>query len=720
MEKKTLGVTGMSCSACAARIERELAGTDGIRSAVVNFPLEELTVEYEPGSISLRQVESLVEKLGYGIRSRADETVELTSQRNWFLFSLAASLPIMATMFVHDHPVAGWISFILATLVQFSAGLTFYRGSWYALKNRGANMDVLIALGTSAAYFYSVFAFFGAFGGHGAVFFETSAMLITFIRLGKYLESRARGRAGDALKKLLRLQADKARLVTETGEREVAASTVRVGDVVRIRPGETIPVDGVVLEGHSTVDESLVTGESLPKEKGIGDTVVGAAINRSGAITVRATRVGDEAFLSQIVRMVREAQTDKAPIQRFADRVSGVFVPIVIVLAFLTFAVWFFLLHHDFLFAFRLAIAVVVIACPCAMGLATPTAIMVGSGVGLARGILVKRGSVLENISKIRLLLLDKTGTLTRGEPALTDIVTVSGVARGRFLEYLAAAESRSNHPLAVAAVLAAREQGVETGAVEEYREEEGFGVSCTYGGESLVAGNARLLAREGIPVDPLAEDADRLSAEGKSLIFLSVGGIAWGIAAFSDLLKENSRQAVTELQRLGIEIRMITGDRYDAAAAIARQAGIDGFEAEVMPDRKQEVVREYQRKGFFVGMAGDGINDAPALALADVGIAIGSGADVAKETGDVVLIRNDLMDVVRAVRLGKATLSRIKQNLFWALFYNVLGIPLAAGAFYYPFGITLNPEFAGLAMAFSSVSVVLNSLLLKRVGRHL
>ncbi|NMC74479.1 MAG: copper-translocating P-type ATPase, partial [Geobacteraceae bacterium] len=619
-----------------------------------------------------------------------------------------------------DHPVAGWVGFILATLVQFSAGLTFYRGSWYALKNRGANMDVLIALGTSAAYFYSVFAFFGAFGGHGAVFFETSAMLITFIRLGKYLESRARGRAGDALKKLLRLQADTARLVDEQGEREVAASTVRIGDVVRIRPGETIPVDGVVLEGRSTVDESMVTGESLPKEIGVGDTVVGAAVNRSGAITVRATAVGDEAFLSRIVRMVREAQTDKAPIQRFADRVSGVFVPIVTALAVLTFAVWFFLLRQDFLFAFRLAISVVVIACPCAMGLATPTAVMVGSGVGLSRGILVRRGSVLENISRIRLLLLDKTGTLTRGEPALTDIVSVSGVSEERFLHYLAAAESRSNHPLAVAAVQAARERGVAAAEAGDYREEEGMGVSCTWKGQALVAGNARLLAREGISIDTLAEDAGRFSAEGKSLIYLSVGGAAWGVAAFADLLKETSRQAVAELRRLGIEVRMITGDRHEAAAAIARQAGIDGFEAEVLPDRKQEVVREFQRKGILVGMAGDGINDAPALAAADVGIAVGSGADVAKETGDVVLVRSDLMDVVRAVRLGKATLSRIKQNLFWALFYNVLGIPLAAGVFYYPFGITLSPEFAGLAMAFSSVSVVVNSLLLKRVAGRL
>lgn len=720
MEKKTLSVTGMSCSACAARIERELAATPGIGRAAVNFPLRELTIEYDPDRIGLRDVASVVVRLGYGIGTPGDETVEPASQRAWFLFSLAATLPIMATMVVHEHPVAGWIAFLLATLVQFSAGLTFYRGAWYALKNRGANMDVLIALGTSAAYLYSVSAFFGAFGGHGAVFFETSAMLITFIRLGKYLESRARGRAGDALKKLLRLQADTARLVDEQGEREVAASTVRIGDVVRIRPGETIPVDGVVLEGRSTVDESMVTGESLPKEIGVGDTVVGAAVNRSGAITVRATAVGDEAFLSRIVRMVREAQTDKAPIQRFADRVSGVFVPIVTALAVLTFAVWFFLLRQDFLFAFRLAISVVVIACPCAMGLATPTAVMVGSGVGLSRGILVRRGSVLENISRIRLLLLDKTGTLTRGEPALTDIVSVSGVSEERFLHYLAAAESRSNHPLAVAAVQAARERGVAAAEAGDYREEEGMGVSCTWKGQALVAGNARLLAREGISIDTLAEDAGRFSAEGKSLIYLSVGGAAWGVAAFADLLKETSRQAVAELRRLGIEVRMITGDRHEAAAAIARQAGIDGFEAEVLPDRKQEVVREFQRKGILVGMAGDGINDAPALAAADVGIAVGSGADVAKETGDVVLVRSDLMDVVRAVRLGRATLVRIKQNLFWALFYNVLGIPLAAGVFYYPFGITLSPEFAGLAMAFSSVSVVVNSLLLKRVAGRL
>jgi len=717
MEKIKFSVSGMSCSSCASRIERELSGKAGVKNAAVNFPLEELLLEYDPSLISPREVESILVKLGYGVRSSSgDRNDNCRSQRNWFLFSLALSLPVMLTMFAHDHPMAGWVGFLLATIVQFSAGLTFYRGSWFALKNRGANMDVLIALGTSAAYLYSVLAFFGAFGGHGAVFFETSAMLITFIRLGKYLELRARGRAGDALKKLLRLQADKARLLTEEGEVEVAATSVKLGDILMIRPGETIPVDGVIVEGRSTVDESMITGESLPVEKVIGDTVVGAAINRSGSITIKATRIGDDAFLSQIVRMVRDAQTDKAPIQRFADRVSGVFVPIVIILALSTFVVWFYLLQHDFLFAFRLAVSVVVIACPCAMGLATPTAIMVGSGVGLSRGILVKRGSALENISKIQILLLDKTGTLTRGEPALTDILTANAVSEDKFIEYLSAAESRSNHPLAVASLMAARERGVSIESVQGYREEEGYGVFCIYRGEELVAGNARLLEREGINQEFMAEDIRRLSSEGKSLVFLSAGGVLLGIAAFADLLKENSRQAVAEMKKMGIEVRMLTGDRREAAAAIARQAGIDTFESEVLPDRKQDVVREYRKRGLFVGMVGDGINDAPALALADVGIAIGSGADVAKETGDVVLVRNDLMDVVRAIRLGKATLARIKQNLFWALFYNVLGIPIAAGLLYYPFGITLNPEFAGLAMALSSFSVVVNSLLLKRV----
>jgi Cu+-exporting ATPase len=720
MAEKSFSVTGMSCVSCASRIEKELLKRDGVQNAVVNFSLEELTVHFEPSRIAVKEIESHVRKLGYGIRVNAKEADDLTGQRYWFVFSLALSLPIMAAMHFHEYHFAGWLSFVLATIIQFTAGLTFYRGSWFALSNRSANMDVLVALGTSAAYFYSVFAFFAIFGIQGAFFFETSAMLIAFIRLGKYLEARARGKAGEALKKLLRLQADKAWLVVDGVEKEVPASTVKAGDIVRVRPGETIPVDGTVLDGLSSVDESLVTGESLPVEKGVGDQVVGASINRSGALTVRATKVGEEALLSQIVRLVRDAQADKAPIQRFADRVSGYFVPVVVVLSVATFFVWYLPLNQEFLFAFRLAISVVVIACPCAMGLATPTAVMVGSGIGLSRGILIKRGSVLENISKVNLMLLDKTGTLTIGQPVLTDLLPVPGVAEDSFLEYLAGAESLSNHPLALAAVRAAEQRGIRCDRIEEYREKEGFGVLCSYRGASVLAGSLRLMRESGVPGDLLQREAERLAGEGKSLIYVASNGALLGIAAFSDQLKETSSLAVSNLKKSGIKVWMITGDRQDAAAVIAHQAGVDGFEAEVVPERKQQIVREYQAQGFFVGMVGDGINDAPALAMADVGIAIGSGADVAKETGDVILVSNDLQDVVRAVTLGKATLARIKQNLFWAFFYNMLGIPLAAGVFYYPFGISLKPEFAGLAMAFSSVSVVVNSLLLKRVTARL
>jgi Cu+-exporting ATPase len=718
--KKTFNISGMSCASCASRIEHALAGTPGVRRAVVNFAMEELAVEYDPLRIGPGQIEACVKELGYGFRAGDDTGDESRTQRNWFLFSMAASLPIMAAMPWHGNPLADWASMLLATLVQFTAGLTFYRGSWYVLKSGGANMDVLVALGTSAAYFYSLLAFFGAFGSHGVNFFETSAMLITFIRLGKYLESRARGKAGEALKKLAGLQADKARLVTDGEEREVPASAVKAGDLVRIRPGETIPVDGVVVDGASSVDESLVTGESLPVDKAEGDGVFGAAINKTGVLTVRATKVGSEALLAQIVRMVREAQEDKAPIQRFADRISGIFVPIVISLALITFAAWYLVFHHDFLFAFRQAIAVVVIACPCAMGLATPTAVMVGSGVGLMRGILIKRGSVLENISRIQLLFLDKTGTITRGEPELTACIPAPGVTESILLEYLFAAESMSNHPLALAAVRAAESRNIEHEAVGGYRETEGSGISCTYRGQTLLAGNLRFIEESGISTGLLREDGERLSGEGKSLVYLAVDGKIMGVAAFADLVKETSPAAIARLRELGIRVFMLTGDRAAAAAAIARQCGVDGFEAEVLPRRKEEVVREYQQKGFFVGMVGDGINDAPALARADVGIAIGSGADVARETGDMVLVRNDLMDVVRAITLGRATLARIKQNLFWAFFYNLLGIPIAAGVLYYPFGVTLRPEFAGLAMALSSVSVVVNSLLLKRIGRRL
>ncbi|MBI2353675.1 MAG: heavy metal translocating P-type ATPase [Deltaproteobacteria bacterium] len=720
----TFAVRGLHCASCVNRLEGRLLEEPAISTAIVNLAAETGFVRFDPERIGAAEIFAIVHDAGYTpVELREAEAAgsdELRIQRNWFIFSMAASLPIMLTMGLHHNRAVLQFNFLLATAVQFTAGLAFYRGSWAALKNRSANMDVLIALGTSAAYFYSLASFAGLLGPGSEVFFETSAMLIAFIRLGKYLEARARGKAGEALKKLLHLQADKARLVTEEGEREVPASIIRVGDVVLVRPGETIPVDGEVIDGSGAVDEAMVTGESMPVLKKEGDTVTGATISKSGVLRVRATRVGEATLLAQIVRMVREAQGDKAPIQRFADAVSGWFVPVVILLSAVTFSVWFFPFNSDFLTAFRFAIAVVVIACPCAMGLATPTAIMVGSGVALGCGILVKKGSALEIISRLQVLLLDKTGTLTRGTPDMTDLVPASrSVDPERLLECLATAEAHSSHPLAQAAVAAAEASGITPGQASEYEERGGFGITCTYNGFRLAVGNERLMEAEGVNLAPVAGKAVELAAAGKSLIYVAAGQALVGLAAFADTLKPESARAVAEFRRLGIRTCMITGDHADVAAIVARQAGVDSFEAEVLPGRKQEVVREYQQRGLITGMVGDGINDAPALAQAEIGIAIGGGTDVAKETGDIVLMRDDLMDAVRAIAIGRATLAKVKQNLFWALFYNVLGIPVAAGMLS-RYGITLKPEYAGLAMAFSSVSVVLNSILLKRVGRQL
>ena len=727
MTVSRFSITGMSCVNCAGRIEKGLSATPGIARAVVNFAVEELSVEHDPAVSSVEAIGKLVESLGYTARPITtagelpvvDGARRLAAQRNWFIFSFAASLPIMLTMSVHDLPLFGWMNLILATVVQFSAGLVFYRGAWHALRNRSATMDLLVALGTSAAYFYSLLAFFGVLGTHGDIFFETSAMLIAFIRLGKYLESRARGKAGEALRKLLRLQADKARLLVDGEEREVPASSIQRGDIVVVRPGETVPVDGVIIEGASTLDESMVTGESMPVEKGCGDPVTGATINRTGLLTVCATRVGEETLLAQIVRMVQEAQGDKAPIQRFADRVSGVFVPVVVALSVITFAVWYLLLGVDFLFAFKLAISVVVIACPCAMGLATPTAIMVGSGIGLNQGILIKRGSALEIISRVTVIILDKTGTLTRGKPELAALLPAPGISETGLLECLAAAGKGSSHPLSQAAVREAAARGIVPDVVEEVSEQGGAGVFCRYRGADLLVGSSRFMADNGVSLELLTE-VTGVASIGRSLVYVAAGGVAVGAASFADLLKDNASHVVEALRDMGIKTCMITGDRREVAEEIARMVGVDEFEAEVLPERKQQVVKEYQKSGALVAMAGDGINDAPALAQADVGIAIGGGADVAKETGDIVLVKDDLMDVVRAIKLGRATLAKVKQNLFWALFYNVAGIPLAAGVLYNPFHITLRPEFAGLAMAFSSVSVVGNSLLLRRIARKL
>jgi Cu+-exporting ATPase len=720
----TFGVRGLHCASCVNTLEKKLLEHPAVSTAIVNLATETGFVRFDPQRLTPSNIFGLVHAAGYtpvelqDAPASADD--ELRNQRNWLVFALCGSLPIMLTMGMHSNRAVMQFNLLLATAVQFSAGLTFYRGAWSSIKNRSANMDVLVALGTSAAYFYSLLAYFGLLGPHREVFFETSAMLIAFIRLGKYLEARARGKAGEALKKLLHLAADKARLVTDTGEKDVPASIIRVGDVVLVRPGETIPVDGELIDGSGAVDEAMVTGESMPVIKRPGDTVTGATINRNGVLRVRATRVGEATLLSQIVRMVRDAQGDKAPIQRFADAVSAWFVPLVIILAASTFLIWFTFLHSDFLSAFRYAIAVVVIACPCAMGLATPTAIMVGSGIALGRGILVKKGSALETISLMQVVLLDKTGTLTTGTPVMTDLIPAHrSVDPAKLLECLATAEAHSSHPLAQAAVAAAIKAGVQPGEAQDFEERGGYGITCSFGDFRLAVGNERLMEEEAVSLAPLADEAGALSEEGKSLIFVAAGTTLVGVAAFGDTLKAGSAQAVSELRRMGIRTCMITGDHADVAGIVARQAGVDDFEAGVLPGRKQEIVKEYQSRGMIVGMVGDGINDAPALAQAEVGIAIGGGTDVAKETGDIVLMRDDLLDVVRAIRIGRATLSKVRQNLFWALIYNILGIPVAAGLFA-RYGIHLKPEYAGLAMALSSVTVVMNSIMLKRVGKEL
>ncbi len=720
----TFGVRGLHCASCVNTLEKKLLLQPAISTAIVNLATETGYVRFDTSRLTTSNIFALVHAAGYTPvalqESAAAAHDDLRSQRNWLIFALAAALPIMLTMGLHNNRAVMQFNLLLATAVQFSAGLTFYRGSWAALKNRTANMDVLVALGTSAAYFYSLLAYFGLLGSHREVFFETSAMLIAFIRLGKYLEARARGKAGDSLKKLLHLQADKARLVSDGVEREVPASIIRVDDIVLVRPGETIPVDGEVTDGSSTVDEAMVTGESMPIQKKPGDNVTGATINKSGVLRIRATRIGEATLLAQIVRMVREAQGDKAPIQRFADAVSAWFVPIVIILSLATFFIWFSALHSDFLTAFRYAITVIVIACPCAMGLATPTAIMVGSGIALGRGILVKKGSALETISRLQVLLLDKTGTLTTGTPLMTDLIPVSrSVDPKKLLECLATAEAHSTHPLAQAAITAADIAGIQPGEAQDFEERGGYGITCTFGGFRLAVGNERLMAEEGIVLTPLINKAGLLTAEGKSLIFVAAGPTLVGMAGFADTLKTNSALAIKEIRNMGIRTCMITGDHDDVARIVAQQAGVDTFEADVLPARKLEIVKEYQQRGMITGMVGDGINDAPALAQAEVGIAIGGGTDVAKETGDIVLMRNDLLDVVRAITIGRATLRKVKQNLFWALVYNILGIPIAAGLLC-RYGVTLKPEYAGLAMAFSSVSVVLNSILLKRVAREL
>lgn len=724
IESLRFAIRGMSCASCAATIEKRLHQVPGIDNVSVNLAGNFAQVDYAPGVVTAPQIYAAVASAGFEALppgQQSDQSDDTRTELRNVLIAAAGAVPIMLLMF---FPVFGSTTLIvnalLASIVQFTAGLGFYRSAWKSLKNRAANMDVLVTLGITAAYGYSLLAVLGLLGAEATVFFETSAMLILFIRFGKWLEVRAKGRAGAALKQLLHLQADRAVLLDGDREREVAASVVRPGDLLLIRPGEKIPVDGEVVEGVAAVDEAMISGESLPVNKEPGSEVTGATINRSGRLVIRATRVGEATVLAQIVRMVETAQGDKAPIQRIADRVSSIFVPAVVSLSLLTFCCWYLLLDRPFLFAFQMAIAVVVIACPCALGLATPTAIMVGSSVGLERGILFKKSSVLEQISKLQLLLLDKTGTLTSGQFKVDDVYSPAGYDESELLQLAAALEQGSTHPLATSIVSECRQRNLRWSPAMVLEEIGGQGLRAEIDGQVVLCGQQQLLHNDGVDLSAAAATIEIFVAAGKSLVFLARGQQLLGIIALSDSLKPNAQRVISRLQSLGIVCVLLSGDRRSAAEAVARQIGIEQVEAEVLPEQKLQVVQKYQQQGLLVGMVGDGINDAPALAQADVGIAIGSGTDVAKETGDLILVGGDLFDIERGIRLGRQTLRKIKQNLFWAFFYNLLGVPLAAGVFYPHFGLYLKPEFAGLAMAFSSVSVVANSLLLRRMNKRL
>ncbi len=735
-EKVLLSVGGMTCASCVARVERSLKRVPGVRAASVNLAAERAAVTFDPAQAAVDDLIAAVEKIGYHAHvpepeagddaEREARRREIRRQRLSFGLAAVLSLPLLAAMLGHAFDLRGplyhflmngWVQFLFATPVQFISGWQFYVDSYHNLRNRTANMSVLVALGTSVAYFYSVVVLlWGDALGVNALYFEVSALLIALILLGKLLEATARGRTSEAVRKLLGMQARTARVIRDGREADIPVESVRVGDTVVVRPGERIPVDGVILEGESAVDESMLTGESLPVEKHPGDEVVGATINQHGSFTFRATRVGRDTVLARIIRIVEEAQGSKAPIQRLADVVAAWFVPAVIGVAALTFVLW-YVFTGELTRALLNMTAVLVIACPCALGLATPTAIMVGTGVGAEHGILIKGGEQLETAHRLDAVILDKTGTITKGKPEVTDVLPFEEVqfVAGPYwcsdvLRWAAALERRSEHPLAQAIVAAANREGLDPPEPEDFRALPGRGVRGRVEGHEVWLGNRRLMEEAGVAMQPFIAEAERLEGEGKTAMLLAVDQKPAGIVAVADTVKETSAEAVRALRDLGVRTIMMTGDNRRTALAIARLVGIpeEDVLAEVLPEDKAGKVQELRRRGLVVGMVGDGINDAPALAAADVGIAMGTGTDVAIEAGGVTLMRGDLRGVPAAIRLSRATIGKIRQNLFWAFIYNVLGIPVAALGF-------LSPVIAGGAMALSSVSVVSNSVLLKR-----
>lgn len=714
---KTFLIEGMTCAACSARIDKALNKREEIESASVNLSTNKATVKFPSGLLRDRDIIEIIEKAGYKAevekevnldREKELREKEIKSLKSSFIISAILTIPLFIAMFYHmagiDNILTnGWFQFALATPVQFIIGYRFYNGAYKALRGGGANMDVLIAMGTSAAYLFSVY---NLLVGVHEYYFEASATIITLILLGKTFEAIAKGKTSEAIKKLMGLQPKTATIYKDGREETIDIDDLNIGDIVIVKPGERVPVDGTIVEGTSALDESMITGESIPVDKEVGDQVIGATINKFGAFKFEATNIGKDTVLSQIIKLVEDAQGSKAPVQRLADKISGVFVPVVIVIALVTFLV-FFLGFKDFNTGLINAVAILVIACPCALGLATPTAIMVGTGKGAENGILIKSGEHLERTHEMDTIIFDKTGTITKGEPELTDILTFGNFSKDEILRIAASVEKASEHPLGQAIVRYGEEKLGEIIAAESFQAIPGKGLQSRFEDREILIGNRRLMKDNKIHIGEREEDLVALETLGKTAMLIAIDGELRAIIAVADTIKETSFQAIKELQDMGLSVYMITGDNERTAQAIGDQVGITNILADVLPENKAEKVEALKAQGKHVGMVGDGINDAPALAAADVGFAIGTGTDVAMEAADITLMRGNLEGVVTAIRLSHRTMKTIKQNLFWAFFYNSIGIPIAALGF-------LNPMVAGAAMAFSSVSVVLNSLRLK------
>jgi Cu+-exporting ATPase len=742
----------------AAKVETALKMMAGVLA--VNLDTTHAVVSIIPGAVTIADLRAAIEQAGAQLaddldgvaivepvdRERVARQRELARERINLIVGIVFTTPLFLLAMTRDllhtvllrHDVMAWLFaavwfdwllLALATPVQFYVGRAYHVGAWKSARRLMPNMDVLISLGTNAAYVYSILVLIGrlvSFNLGDHVYFETAAVIITLIKVGKYLEARAKGQTSEAIKKLMNLTPKTARVIRNEVEVELPVEKVRVGDVIVVRPGERVPVDGVVLSGASSVDEAMLTGESLPVEKNIGDKVMGGTVNKTGAFQFEARKVGKETALAQIVQLVEQAQGSKAPIQKLADQISAVFVPIVLVVAALTFAIW-YIFGPDFTFAFKSFIAVLIIACPCALGLATPTAIMVSTGKGAESGVLIRSGEALETAHKLNAIILDKTGTLTLGKPMVTDVVvstnfSANGASSSRngtlkedeLLRLVASAEKMSEHPLGQALVQQANNQGLALAQVTNFQSLTGHGIRAQIDGHTLIIGNNKLMVDERISLNELERLSQKLASAGKTAMFVAMDGVAAGLIAVADTLKPEAREAVAALQQLGVEVHMLTGDNKRTAAAIAQQAGIEKYFADVLPEQKEQKVRELQAQGKIVAMVGDGINDAPALAAADVGIALGTGTDVAMEAADVTLMRGDLRGLVTAIQLSRQTIRTIYGNYFWAFAYNVAGIPIAAGLLYPFFGIQLSPMIAAAAMAFSSIFVVTNSLRLR------